>query len=106
MADAYKRRRKLVLDALAKIPNVKSNEPDGAFYVFPDVSYFYGKSDGETTVQNSDDVALYLLSKAHVSVVGGEAFGSPNCIRISYAASDEDLKQALIQIKDALAQLK
>ncbi|NJN24777.1 MAG: pyridoxal phosphate-dependent aminotransferase [Cyclobacteriaceae bacterium] len=106
MAAAYKRRRQLVLDALEQIPNVVSNKPEGAFYVFPDISYFFGKGDGEMTINNSDDMALYLLSKGHVSVVGGEAFGSPNCIRISYAASDEDLKQALVQIKEALAQLK
>lgn len=106
MANAYKRRRQLLLDLLADIPGVKSNEPQGAFYVFPDVSTFFGKSDGETTVNNSSDLALYILGKAHVSTVGGAAFGSPNCIRISYAASDENLKTALVKIKDALAQLK
>ena len=106
MAAAYKRRRQLVLDLLADIPGVKANEPQGAFYVFPDVSEFFGKSDGETTVKDSGDLALYILSKAHVSTVSGAAFGSPNCIRISYAASDEDLKTALLKIKDALAELK
>lgn len=106
MAKAYKRRRQLVLDLLADIPGVKSNEPQGAFYVFPDMSDFFGKSDGETTVNDANELALYLLSKAHVSTVSGGAFGSPNCIRISYAASDEDLKTALTKIKDALAQLK
>jgi aspartate aminotransferase len=105
MADAYKRRRQLVLDLLSEIPGVKSNEPQGAFYVFPDMSSFFGKSDGETTIKDSNDLALYILAKAHVSTVSGAAFGSPNCIRISYAASDEDLKTALLKIKDALAQL-
>jgi aspartate aminotransferase len=106
MANAYKRRRQLVLDLLADIPGVKSNEPEGAFYVFPDMSYFFGKSDGETTVNDANELALYILGKAHVSTVSGAAFGSPNCIRISYAASDEDLKIALGKIKEALAKLK
>lgn len=106
MATAYKRRRQLVLDLLAEIPGVNSNKPDGAFYVFPDMSYFFGKSDGETTINDSSELALYILAKAHVSTVSGTAFGSPNCIRISYAASDENLKAALSQIKKALAQLK
>ena len=106
MAKAYQRRRQLVLDLLADIPGVKANEPQGAFYVFPDMSEFFGKSDGETTVNDANELALYILSKAHVSTVSGGAFGSPNCIRISYAASDEDLKTALLKIKDALAQLK
>jgi len=106
MADAYKRRRQLVLDLLSEIPGVKSNEPEGAFYVFPDMSYFFGKSDGETTVNDANDLALYILGKAHVSTVSGAAFGSPNCIRISYAASDEDLKVALGKIKETLAKLK
>ncbi len=106
MAEAYKRRRQLVLDMLTEIPGVKSNKPDGAFYVFPDMSAFFGKSDGETTINDADDMALYILSSAHVSTVGGTAFGSPNCVRLSYAASDEDLKTALANIKVALAKLK
>ena len=106
MASAYKRRRKLVLDLLSEIPGIKSNEPGGAFYVFPDISSYFGKSDGETTINTSGDLALYLLANAHVSVVGGGAFGSPKCIRISYAASDENLKVALVHIKEALAKLK
>lgn len=106
MAAAYKRRRQLVLDLLSEIPGIKSNEPEGAFYVFPDISSFFGKRNGDITINDSGDMALYILSNAHVSVVGGGAFGSPNCIRISYAASDENLKAALAQIKDALALLK
>lgn len=105
MAAAYKRRRQLVLGLLSEIPGIKSNEPEGAFYVFPDVSSYFGKSNGDTTINDSGDLALYLLANAHVSVVGGGAFGSPNCIRISYAASDENLKAALAQIKEALAKL-
>lgn len=106
MAAAYKRRRQLVLDMIADIPGVKCNKPGGAFYVFPDISYFFGKSDGEMTIKDSDDMALYILSAAAVSTVGGTSFGEPNCVRISYAASDEDLKKALTQIKVALAKLK
>jgi aspartate aminotransferase len=106
MAAAYLRRRKLVLDLLAEIPGVKANEPEGAFYVFPDMSSFFGKSDGETTVKDANDLALYILGAAHVSTVSGAPFGSPNCIRLSYAASDEDLKTALGKIKEALAKLK
>ena len=106
MAAAYKRRRKLVLEMLSDIPGVKTNTPGGAFYVFPDISSFFGKSDGEMTIKDSDDMALYILSAAAVSTVGGTSFGEPKCIRISYAASDEDLKKALTQIKAALAKLK
>jgi aspartate aminotransferase len=106
MAKAYRRRRKLVLELLAEIPGVKANEPEGAFYVFPDISYFFGKSDGVTTVKDSNDLALYILSNAHVSTVSGAAFGSPNCIRLSYAASEEDLKTALAKMKESLAKLK
>ncbi|MDZ7605770.1 MAG: pyridoxal phosphate-dependent aminotransferase [Cyclobacteriaceae bacterium] len=106
MAAAYKRRRKLVLEMIAEIPGVKCNTPGGAFYVFPDISSFFGKSDGEMTIKDSDDMALYILSAAAVSTVGGTSFGEPKCIRISYAASDEDLKKALTEIKAALAKLK
>jgi len=106
MAEIYKKRRQLVLEGLDQIPGVKANQPGGAFYVFPDVSYFFGKSDGETTVENASDLALYILNKAHVSVVTGDAFGAPNCIRISYAASDENLREALSRLKNTLAKLK
>lgn len=106
MAETYKKRRQLVLDGLSQIPGIKSNEPGGAFYVFPDISSFFGKSDGESTINTAEDFAMYLLNKAHVSVVTGDAFGAPNCIRISYAASDENLKEALERIKNALANLK
>lgn len=106
MAAAYRRRRELVLDLVADIPGMKCNKPGGAFYVFPDISSFFGKSDGGMTIKDSDDMALYILSAAAVSTVGGTSFGEPNCIRISYAASDEDLKKALSQMKVALAKLK
>ncbi len=106
MVETYKRRRQLVLDGLSQIPGIKSNKPGGAFYVFPDISHFFGKSDGESTINTAEDFAMYLLNKAHVSVVTGDAFGAPNCIRLSYAASDENLKEALLRIKNALANLK
>ncbi len=106
MAKTYKRRRKLVLDMLNDIPGIKANEPEGAFYVFPDISYFFGKSDGETTINSADDLCMYILNKAHVSLVTGEAFGAPDCIRISYAASEEHLTTSLTRIKQALAELK
>ncbi len=105
MAAAYKRRRKLVLDLISEISGVKANEPQGAFYVFPDVSAFFGKSHGDKVINNADDLAMYILEEAHVSVVTGSAFGAPDCIRISYAASDENLKTAFAKIKEALTQL-
>lgn len=106
MAKAYLTRRDMVLAALNEIEGVKTYVPNGAFYIFPDISYFFGKSDGETTIKDADDFSLYLLGKAMVSTVSGSAFGAPNCVRISYAASDEDLKEALKRIKSALAELK
>lgn len=105
MAETYRKRRSLVLDMLNDIPGMKSNNPEGAFYVFPDISAFLGKSDGEMTINTASDLCLYLLSKARVSTVTGEAFGAPDCIRISYAASDENLKTALANMKEALALL-
>lgn len=105
MSKAYLRRKQLVLKLLADIPGVKANEPQGAFYVLPDISAFFGKSDGDAKINDASDLALYILNKAHVSTVSGAAFGSPNCIRISYAASDEDLKTALGKIKEVLAKL-
>jgi aspartate aminotransferase len=106
MIAAFKSRRTLVLDALNKIEGVKTNVPGGAFYVFPDVSYFYGKSYNGRTVNNGSDLALYILDEALVALVTGEAFGDPNCIRISYAASEETLTEAMKRVKDALEKLK
>lgn len=105
MAEEYLRRRGFVKDLLDEIPGVKTNLPQGAFYFFPDVSAYFGKTDGSVTVNNASDLAMYLLDHAHVSVVTGEAFGDPNCIRLSYAASEEDLRTAISKIKEALAQL-
>ncbi len=106
MAETYKRRRQFVLEGLQEIPGIKTNSPGGAFYVFPDISEFFGKSDGENTINNASELALYILNNAHVSVVTGEAFGAPDCIRISYAASDENLVEALKRLKNTLAKLK
>ncbi len=106
MAETYKKRRQLVLEGLSEIPGIKANQPGGAFYFFPDISAFFGKSDGETTINDASDLALYILNKAHVSVVTGEAFGAPECIRISYAASDDQLKEALKRLKETLGKLK
>lgn len=103
---AFRRRRDLVLRLMKDIPGLKCNVPDGAFYVFPDVSYYFGKTDGNVTIKNDMDFSLYLLDKANAATVPGEGFGEPNCIRISYANSDEKLEKAMIRIKEALAMLK
>ena len=105
MTVEYKRRRDLVHELLNSIPGFKTNMPDGAFYFFPDVSAYFGKSAGETVINNASDFCLYLLENAHVSLVTGEAFGDPNCIRLSYAASEENLREAVTRIKAALSKL-
>lgn len=105
MIAAFDGRRKLVLDALNAMPGVRANVPVGAFYVFPDVSSFFGKSSGGTVVKDANDLCLYLLSDALVALVSGDAFGDPNCIRISYAASEETLTEAMRRIASALAKL-
>ncbi len=106
MIQSFKSRRDLVLAKLSNMEGVKINEPEGAFYVFPDVSSFFGKSDGTITINNASDLCVYLLSEALVALVTGDAFGDPNCIRISYAASEEVLKNALSRVEDALLKLK
>ncbi|PWJ56676.1 aspartate aminotransferase [Dyadobacter jejuensis] len=106
MAKAYARRRDLVVGLLREIPGFKVNMPDGAFYAFPDVSYYFGKSDGETTIKDSDDFSNWILNKSYVSTVAGSGFGAPNCIRISTAAADESLVEAVERIKTAVASLK
>ena len=106
MKQAFLRRRDLICSLLIEVKGLKLRVPQGAFYVMPDISYYLGKSDGVTTVKDSDDLALYLLDKAQVAVVGGNAFGAPDCIRISYAASDENIKEAVRRIKGALNLLR
>lgn len=106
MRDEFEARKKMVMAMLAEIPGIRLSEPDGAFYVFPDVSSYFGKKAGGMPISNADELAMYLLEKAHVSTVTGGAFGEPNCIRISYAASREDLKKGFGRIKQALASLQ
>jgi aspartate aminotransferase len=106
MVDEYRKRRELVYKLLREIPGVKANYPQGAFYFFPDISAYFGKTDGSHTIKDGDDLCLYLLDKAHVSLVPGGAFGDPNCIRLSYAASERDLVEALRRLKEVLAGLK
>ncbi len=106
MRDAFLRRRDLVIELISKIPGVKVNRPQGAFYVFPDISAFFGKTDGNMVVRDADDFCEYLLHTAYVAAVSGGAFGADNCFRISYATSDEKLRTAIQRIGDALAKLK
>jgi len=106
MKEAFQRRRDLVCKLLKDVKGFRVRIPQGAFYVMPDISYYLGKSDGEKVIHTSDDLALWLLDKAQVAVVGGDAFGSPKCIRISYATSDELLVEAVKRIKTALENLK
>ena len=107
MKEVFLRRRDLVYGLLKEIPGLKVNLPGGAFYFFPDVSSFFGKTtpDGEV-IKDADELALYLLNTGHVAVVSGDAFGDTKCIRISYAASDDKLTEAASRIKNALGQLK
>lgn len=106
MVEEYHKRRDIVYNLLKDIPGVKANYPQGAFYFFPDVSSYYGKSDGQSTVKNGDDFCLYMLEKAHVSLVPGGAFGDENCVRLSYAASEKELVEAMRRMKEALANLQ
>ncbi|MEY4953928.1 MAG: Aspartate transaminase [Bacteroidota bacterium] len=106
MKAAYDRRRKLVVGKLREIPGFKVNMPDGAFYAFPDISYYFGKSDGTTTINDSDDFCTWLLNEAYVATVAGSGFGAPNCMRISTAAADDQLEEACERIKVAVAKLK
>jgi aspartate aminotransferase len=106
MKRAYLLRRDLVVSLLKDIPGFKVNVPEGAFYAFPDVSYYFGKSDGKVTIKDSDDLAMWLLENSYVATVGGSSFGAPNCIRISTAASDEALTEAVSRIRTAVESLK
>ncbi len=101
MVDEFNNRRNLILGLLAEIPGLKLNAPQGAFYVFPDVSSYFGKTIKGKTIENANDFALLLLEEAHVAVTG-DAFGNPDCIRISYAASQDEIKKAVQRIKSAL----
>ncbi|MCC4212751.1 pyridoxal phosphate-dependent aminotransferase [Leeuwenhoekiella parthenopeia] len=103
MVDEFKERRKLILDLLSDIEGFECVEPEGAFYVFPNITHFIGKTLNGKTINNASDFAIYLLEEANVATVTGEAFGNPNCIRISYAASQDQIKEALARIKKAVS---
>ena len=103
MIDEFNGRRKIILELLKSIRGFKVNNPDGAFYVFPDISSFFGKKIKNKIIKNSNDFALFLLEEAHVATVTGEAFGNNNCIRISYAASEKNILEAIKRIKKALS---
>jgi len=105
MTEAFRKRRDLIISLLKEIPGFKCNYPTGAFYIFPDISYYFGKTDGKTIIRNSDDFALFLLNNAHVATVGGSAFGDDNCFRISYAASEKQIAEAVKRIKEAVSVL-
>ncbi len=106
MLAAFRERRDLMLELLGQIPGMKLNHPDGAFYIFPDISFYFGKSDGNTVIGNANDLCMYLLNKVFVALVPGDAFGDPNCIRFSYATSKEKLTEAVRRIKGALGELR
>ena len=105
MKAAFRERRDLMLNLLADIPGIKLNHPDGAFYIFPDISWSFGKSDGTNKINNANDLCMYLLNTVFVALVPGDAFGDPNCLRFSYATSKENLTEAVKRIKEALYKL-
>ena len=105
MRVAFERRRDLIVELAKDIPGLEVNVPQGAFYLFPKCSAFYGKTDGERVINNSTDLAMYLLEVGHVATVGGDAFGDPDCFRMSYATSDDNIREALRRIKDCLSKL-
>ncbi|WP_317324113.1 pyridoxal phosphate-dependent aminotransferase [Leyella lascolaii] len=106
MRKAFERRRNLIVELAKDIPGLEVNTPQGAFYLFPKCSSFYGKSDGKRTINNSTDFAMYLLEVGHVATVAGDAFGDSECFRMSYATSDENIREAMSRIKDVLSRLK
>lgn len=105
MRQAFERRKNLIVKLAKEIPGLEVNDPHGAFYLFPKCSSFFGKKDGDRVIHNSTDLAMYLLEVGHVATVGGDAFGSPECFRMSYATSDENIIEALKRIKETLARL-
>lgn len=105
MRDEFLKRRDLIISLLNEIPGIKTNVPEGAFYVFPDISYYFGKTDGTNNIENADDLCDYLMLNAHVGLVSGSAFGDPNCFRLSYAASEAQLREAARRIGEYLGKL-
>ena len=106
MRQAFERRKNLIVKLAKEIPGLEVNNPEGAFYLFPKCSSYFGKKDGERVINNSTDFAMYLLEVGHVATVGGDAFGSPECFRMSYATSDENIVEAMKRIKETLARLR
>lgn len=106
MRDAFKKRRDLVLGLLKEIPGIKTTVPDGAFYIFPDISYYFGKSFNNYHIKNSNDLSMFLLEEGNIALVSGDAFGDDNCMRFSYATSEERLIESVKRVKEALAKLK
>ena len=106
MRKAFERRKNLIVKLAKEIPGLEVNHPEGAFYLFPKCSSYFGKKDGDRVINNSSDFAMYLLEVGHVATVGGDAFGSPECFRMSYATSDENIIEAMKRIKETLARLK
>ena len=106
MRKAFERRRNLIVELAKNIPGLEVNVPEGAFYLFPKCNSFFGKSDGTHTIKTSTDLALYLLEVGHVATVAGDAFGDPNCFRMSYATSDDNIREAMRRMKETLAKLK
>lgn len=105
MRKAFERRKNLIVSLAKEVPGFEVNEPHGAFYLFPKCSYYFGKRDGERIIKDSMDFAMFLLEVAHVATVGGDAFGSPECFRMSYATSDDNIREALRRIKEAVVRL-
>lgn len=106
MVTEFAERKKVIMQLLSELPGVTCNEPDGAFYVFPNISYYFGKSDGTTTVNNSDELCFYILENAHVTTVTGKAFGEDQCIRIAYTNSLAKIQEGMARIKNVLSKLK
>ena len=106
MQDAFLKRRDLLISLMKEVPHIKVNNPGGAFYLFPEVSYYFGKKLGDTVIKDAKDLCMYLLNQGHVAMTPGGAFGAPDYIRLSYATSEDIIREAVIRIKKALSELK